>query len=371
MKVLFDHQIFILQKYGGISKYFYELMKIFSADNNLDIYFFQGYNINSYRLSDICCQRSKNLKYYFSRKAPEIMKARLLYLEINKIIFKLKFSKTGADFIYHPSYYNNILKKFKGKVIVTVHDMTHELFPEYFSRLDKTPKWKKEIFRRADGLICISESTKNDLLKFYDIEEEKIKIIYHGNPKLPEVSATAIVNEPYILFVGARNGYKNFDMLYEIYTQSRELHDSYKLVTFGGRNFNKTELQKINERSFQNKVLNIQGDDSVLANLYKNASVFVFPSKYEGFGFPMLEAMQLGCPILACKTSSLPEIGGEASEYFEPDNQEDMKTKLINLLQNKERRDYLTSRGYQHVKNFSWEKCARETIKFYEYVRQR
>lgn len=361
MKTLYDYQIFLRQKYGGISRYFFEIIS--NNLNKSEIYLFAGKYINLYDLE----QFKNNCKSYYGNKIPFLPKSKLPNLFFNKLLFKSYLKKTRTD-IYHPTYYDNIDLKTKAKKIITVHDMTHEKYPGNFSKLDNTIKLKKNSVMNADGIICISNSTKKDLLELYSIPEEKIKVIYHGNSLKYNVTEKPIFKNPYILYVGDRRAYKNFKIVLQVFRNSSFIKNNFSLLCFGGGKFKDKEKSLINEIGLKEKVFQTEGSDKDLANAYKYAVAFIYPSLYEGFGIPLLEAMHYGCPIIASNTSCFPEIAGDAALFFDPKNPEDLLVQIEKIINDPDIKKNLTEKGYEREKIFSWEKCANETLEFYKTV---
>lgn len=354
MKILYDHQVFSWQKYGGISRYFYEIIKRISEKENVNL--FQGYNINKYGLN--------NLDIYddiFSKKRYLIPKTGRLYKFLNKVCLKNFSNKNRVD-IYHPTYYNDYNLN-NGKLIVTVYDMIHELFSANFKN-DKTCELKRNLLLKADGIISISESTKKDLINILNIPSEKIKVIYLANSLNIEVKDNKLVDVPYILYVGQRKAYKNFNNFLIAYAKTKCKKD-FKCVCFGGGPFIKEELFLINKLGLKNNIIYKSGNDNVLANLYKYAEAFIYPSKYEGFGLPPLEAMYYETPVLVSESSSIPEVVGDAGIYFNPNSIDDMAIKIDKTLSDKNLLKILKQKGKKREQLFSWDKCAKETIDFY------
>jgi len=205
-------------------------------------------------------------------------------------------------------------------------------------------------------------------MHYYNVPEERIKVIYLGNPLNLEVTAPRIVDTPYILFVGLRGGYKNFDKLLTAYAQSKKLNKDFKLICFGGWKFIAHEQSLIRSLGLGDKVLHYSGPDQILANLYKYSAVFVYPSLYEGFGIPPLEAMHYGCPVLVSNTSSIPEAVGQAGLYFNPTSADDLSFHLDKILHDDTLRNELIRRGHEQENKFSWDVCAQETLKLYRQV---
>lgn len=354
MNILYDHQIFAVQKYGGISRYFYEIIKRIAYEENVCLY--EGYHINEYGLENI-----ENLKYYHGRKRPAVKYTGWLFRYLNSRDLN-KFAQNLSLEIYHPTYYEDFNIN-KGKLIVTVYDMIHELY----YKNDITVMKKKNLIEKADGIIAISESTKKDLIDILNINPEKIRVIYLANSLVVDDIGDRLVKEPYVLYVGNRGGYKNFENYLKALALSRYKND-INIVCFGGGNFINDEKHLINDLKLENRIKLFSGDDKILANLYTYAEAFVYPSKYEGFGLPPLEAMQYGTPVIVSNISSIPEVVGKAGIYFDPENIEEMAFKIDSVLENHELREQLSIKGIEQVKMFSWDKCANETIDFYKQV---
>jgi len=288
---------------------------------------------------------------------------------INSIFFPI-LSRYFSPNIIHETYYNiSGYLPFHSKRIITVYDMVHELFPDQFYKNDNTSELKKNAVKKADHIICISKNTQNDLINLFNVDIKKTTVIYLGfsldqqiikNPKK--------LNKPYLLYVGKREGYKNFKRFLEAYS-SNEIKNFFDIIIFGGGKINKEEIKmfdklEISRTSFKQ----IDGDDSVLAGYYKNASLFVYPSLYEGFGIPPLEAMSFGCPVVCSNTSSMPEVVGDAALLFNPYSVESIRENIICALYDEKIRSSLIAKGQKQVKKFTWKKCAEQTYKVYEKV---
>lgn len=347
MKILYDHQIFVAQKYGGISRLFYETIKRISQKEQ--VYLFAGINSNEYGVSNI-----KNLHSYFGFKKPQIRYTGRISALFNKLAYKLYVASNKTD-IYHPTYYADY-GKHNAKLVVTVYDMIHELFPAEF-RNDTTSIQKANLLNKADRIIAISESTKKDIVNILGINPNKIDVVYLANSLCVAVNEPPIVKDPYILLVGHGGGYKNFPLFLEAYAQSRFQKD-VKLVVFGGPLFTPLEHAKIDKLKLSKKIVYLSGNDKVLANLYKYAKLFIYPSQYEGFGLPPLEAMQYGIPCLVSNTSSIPEVVGDAGMYFDPLSIDSMQENMDKFLNSQELLQEYGKRGIEREKLFTWDKCA-------------
>lgn len=354
LNILYDAQIFALQKYGGISRYFFELI------HNLipfeDIFLHDGINSNEYGVSSLVgCK--KRWGYYI-----ENMKAKRRFVaRLNALHFKYFTWREDID-IYHPTYYEDYHVP-GAKKVVTVYDMVHELFPEEFSD-DPTTLKKSKILQNATGVIAISESTKRDLMNLFHIPAEKIRVVYLANSLFELEQEAPLMKDPYILYVGNRSGYKNFLGLANAYASS-QYKNNLRLVCFGGGPFNEAEKAVLVKLGIWESVVPYSGDDAVLSNLYQFAEIFVYPSLYEGFGLPLLEAMHYGTAVLTGNTSSIPEVAGDAAEYFDPYDPESICNAMDQLLSDTVRRRELKCKGREREKLFSWKRCAEETLDFY------
>ena len=363
MRVLYDYEIFLIQKYGGATRYFYEIISRLADKEKLDIILYMGYHINRYGLENF----KDRYKVFYGKKIPLVPKTKLISSKLQKPIFEKFRKKTEYD-IFHHTYYADYKKKNNCKDIITVHDFTHEKFPENFTSLDKTIEKKKIAILNADGVICVSNTTKKDLLSLYNISEDKIAVIYHGNSLKYEVTEEPIFEKPYLLYVGDRRAYKNFGCVLEIFRISDFMKNNFSLLCFGGGGFRENEKALISKYGLEGKVFQTEGSDKELANSYKYASAFIYPSLYEGFGIPLLEAMHYGCPIVASNSSCFPEIAGDAAEYFEPKSSEELAMKIEKVISNTDRRNVLIRNGYEREKMFGWNKCADETFEFYKFI---
>lgn len=173
---------------------------------------------------------------------------------------------------------------------------------------------------------------------------------------------------PYLLFVGERSGYKNFEGLIEAFASTRLAKDGFHLVCFGGGPFRDRENEKIAALGIGKAVHQVSGSDESLVQYYRNAVAFVFPSRYEGFGIPILEAMELSCPVLCANAGSMPEVGGDAAVYFDPDDISSFAEILERTVLDPDLLLDLKRRGLLRAGTFSWDRCAQETMDLYRSV---
>lgn len=373
-----------MQRYGGISRYFCELMNQLSIDVDLNISLGLQFSNNENLLAQASLNKYwSNNMYDNSHLLTALNVPNRSYN--NSIILKIinqhestRILKKQNYDIFHPTYYNPyFLKHLKNKpFILTIHDMIHELYPDSFSFFDRTKTWKSQLIKRADQIIAISESTKKDIIKLYDIDPNLIHVVYHGNPLEETIKCvdehneidTSMINRRYILFVGNREGYKNFPFLCASISQLINKEKNLFLYCAGGQAFTPMEISLFEEHNIKSKVCHIKPNDCILKQLYKNAEAFIFPSLYEGFGLPILEAFSCGCPTILSNTSSFPEIGGNAAIYFDPKDQSSLSYAIDAVLFDTEYRDILITKGFDRVKDFSWSESAKKTKKIYESI---
>lgn len=361
MKIIFDYQVFLIQKYGGVSKYIINLDKELNLSDESKI--IAPVFINKY------------LKFYSKTKGNFFFKNNNLFTKyfgkkINQYYTKYYLRKNKPDivhFSYH--YHKNYLKNYSlPKKIITIYDLNHEIFFERFFN-KRIINYKNEYFNSVDHIICISENTKKDLLNFYKVDEKKISVIYLGVDKNQNTQNinTALLNKPYLLYVGMRNGYKNFRKFIEAYSKSDKLKKDFNVICFGGNNFSNEELKYFKNLNIENeKIIHTEGNDNQLNFLYNNAECFVFPSLYEGFGLPLLEAMNMNCPVACSNNSSFNEVSGDAAEKFNPENIDDIKNTIEKLVYNDGLKKQLIINSKKNLARFSWKKCGIETISVYK-----
>lgn len=365
MKIFYDHKIFGRGKYTGAARYYFELISRISQENIHETCTYTGIHNSSFNFKGLRNNKNK----YLGFRMPVLPYIRWRLEAINEyllnIFFINKFSTAKFD-IYHQTSYGNFNNKIQGKKVVTVLDMIHEKYPEFYPGQDLSTKAIS--IKHADLIIAISEQTKNDIVEILNIPSEKIQVIYLANSLKTDCKNKPIIKEPYILYVGERAKYKNFRTLLQTFSETREISDNFKLICCGGSNFTDSEKEVISKAGIQNRVLHFATTDEILANLYKHATVFVYPSLYEGFGLPLLEAMYYGCPVITGNKGSSPEIAGNAACYFEASQADDLKQALKKVIQDTEYKSKLIENGYKREKEFSWDKCMKETINAYEHL---
>ena len=376
MKVLYDYQAFAMQSHGGVSKSFAELITHLPLDVVYEIAVNDSPNIflKEYKFrADVRSFRDRLNAFlggYNFRGKRRIFNAVSMFSskskdkESNKEYASRVLKKNNFD-IFHPTYFDDYFLKFLNQkpFVLTIHDMIPELFPEYFGVDDFQIRMKKKLAPLASQIIAVSENTKSDIIKILGIEEEKISVIYHGKPDIiSDFSEHSPYNFPYLLYVGQRWAYKNFEpLLYafaEIAKQDQKIH-----LVCTSEPFNKKELNLIEKLNLKERIIHTFVMTEELFNLYHHALAFVYPSEYEGFGMPILEAFACDCPVLLNESSCFREIGGDAALYFKMDSDKSNFVEVYNTLQYQ--REMLIAKGRERLHNFSWEKSANKLADIY------
>ena len=252
--------------------------------------------------------------------------------------------------------------------MVTVHDMIVEKHPEENPNAEADAAIKRAAVLRADHVICISENTKRDLLERVSVDPGRVSVIHHGwrrFPETPNASLPPQVTKPFLLHVGARATYKNWKGLIAAFARFG-LSQDFQIVCFGGGKFTEEETAVLTRHELtETQVVQVGGDDGVLGTLYRRAVLFVYPSLYEGFGMPLLEAMACGCPAACGGVSSFPEVAGDAVEYFDPLDPESINAAIRRVVGSTTRAQELRDLGERRLSEFSWERCADRTAEVY------
>jgi len=372
MKILLDPQIFNIQKFGGISRLYSEILRDLKNRQDVNIlcplYYSENFHILNYSLSRNSILQNINFK---------------LIKSIKKKLFKKNYTstidilKSGNLDLFVPTYYDTYFLEYLDNTpyVLTIYDMIHELYPDY---LDETEKLvinnKKILMERANVIIAISHNTKSDILKFNpSIPEDKIKIVYLSQSISKAFLNTAkiqnVIGEKYsyILFVGNRGLYKNFEWF--IKSASEWLSENnINLLCLGGGAFNLLEEQLIEKLNLKERVVQYTFQDDELYGFYHHALAFVFPSQYEGFGIPVLESMASGCPVILPKVSSFPEVAEDAGIYIDLSDPSTLSEALDKVYFDQGFRKRIVEKGHAQAEKFSWDKAANECLEVYRSV---
>ena len=358
MKIFFDHQVFNLQRYGGISKYFLKLIENFSdsIDPTIISLFYKNIYLTKFK-------KKKSL-FYYKNDIPKCNKL-IKFLNTSFVNYNLEYKK--PDIIHYTYFNEKNLYKTNVKKIITEYDLIKEKF--YYKKYFDQINFKKKLYQDVDEIICISENTKKDLIEYYNLDEKKISTIYLGVDSNKNFNNKKIDLKPYILFVGTRTRYKNFKNFLKAYSLSEKINSNFDIICFGGGDFNSEEINTMSElKIFKNNVHYHEGDDYDLNFYYKKARLFIYPSLYEGFGLPILEAMNMSCPVACSKTSSFLEIGGNAVVYFDPNSIGSIIDAMEQILFDNQKIENIKIKGLENIKRFSWKDCAKKTEIVYKKV---
>ena len=363
MKILFDHDVFTYQSFGGIARYYSELIrqleKLEPGCSRLGFKF-----SNTAYLYDWKLDRQFSLRPY---PLGNHIWAKQLFFRINRLYFYHAVRKNDFDLLHLTFYPDPAIREMTRKPIaITVHDMTPEIYPDLFPGGGKWIAAKKFWCRHADLIFTVSDHTITDLLRIFpDIPSEKVHRVYNGGGFPPGLTAYLDLPESYLLYVGGRNSYKNFLPMLSALIPVFRKNPSLSLICAGGGSFSGEEKQAIRDAGLSGRILQMRPDEAELAQLYQQASAFIYPSLYEGFGIPILEAFSRDVPILLSDRSSLPEIAGDAALYFDPGKPETIAEAVCRIMTDPDLRTDLTRRGRKRLNDFSWERSAREIRNLY------
>jgi glycosyltransferase involved in cell wall biosynthesis len=359
VKILYDGQIYADQIAGGIGRYFTNIINRLpeSAQPTLTA---------SYRRNKHPYPSHPHLQL---QEFPNFRPHRIAH-KLRGQYFRWRNDRQSFD-IFHPTYYyllsQTAFSQLKHPLVITVYDMIHELFADKMTP-DGTIANKQAAILAADKIICISESTKNDLLKYFPAVAPKIVVTYLASEFKREWADgdEQTPSQPYFLYVGSRaKAYKNFDTLLLAFANVVSVNPDVLLCVVGAP-FNEAEQRQIAELHLTERIQHYQyASDTHLAKLYRCSVAFVYPSLYEGFGIPPLEAMACGTVVIAANSSSIPEVVGDAGILFDPQSVDDLADIAIELLDAPSKRDRLIAKGFDRHQQFSWDKTASQTFKVY------
>jgi glycosyltransferase involved in cell wall biosynthesis len=388
MNIAIDIRCLLENNYSGVPQYTYHLLKnLFKIDSKNQYYLFY----NKYNSKDIFSNikeineltEFKNVKivgFDYPNKFFNLALRLFNYPKIDKLIERQTGDKIDLFFLPNPNF---ISLSAECKLIMTMHDLSFERYPEFFAGKDnfgidylRGRFWHKyvgvkNICQKADKIIAVSESTKNDLVDIYGIEEKKIQVVYEApSVRIMNYELRIKNKEEYILFLGTLEPRKNIESIIKAFEL---LTTNYKLPTINlkiaGKKgwlyehlFELVENSKVKDRI---KFIGYVAEEDK-AELYTNAKLFIFPAYYEGFGLPPLEAMSYGCPVVVSNSSSLPEVVGDAGILVNPYNISEIAQAMKEILSDEELRNDLIAKGLKRAEMFSWEKTARETLEIFE-----
>ncbi|AUD03949.1 glycosyltransferase family 4 protein [Spirosoma pollinicola] len=365
MKVLFDHQSFTGVSYGGVSRYFFELMRSFTKWSDIEFELSLRLSNNEYLDQT---SFSSHLRY---RSLAQVRNVHKIASVLNRL-YSLQRVKAGKFDVFHPTYYHKYFLDAIGKkpFVLTFHDATSERYGKQYPEVGEgLYELKKQLMRRADSIISVSEFSKQEILRFFPIEPEKIKVIPLGTTLGESISTDKLLPPlaaPYLLYVGKRGLYKNFDGFFRAAQPVLHRHPDLHIICAGGGAFNQHEQGLFYAAGLTGRMHYRPVDDTSLLALYKYARAFVFPSLNEGFGIPVLEAFSGGCAAVLSNRSSLPEVGADAALYFDPENDDSIADAIERIVTDDALNAELRQKGTQRLLDFSCDKTASQTLEVYQ-----
>ena len=385
MNVLYDYQAFYMQTHGGVSNCFVQLINNLPPDvaPYIGVKYSENIHLKNLTNKDFCPEfkpiprifKGLMSKFNFSggsflyRNAKGGVKLKFTSRQANRN-YCVNLLKNGKIDVFHPTYYSGYFLKHIGKTpfVLTIHDMIHELYPQYFGVDAKMITSQKRLLAsKAAHIIAVSQNTKNDIIDILNVPKDKISVIWHGAPDdFVDDNQKPLIDGRYVLFVGARTKYKNFIPFVKEFAKIADKFPDLKIVCTG-IDFSNEELSVFEQLKLKNRIVRIFANNVQLANLYSYSQALIFPSLYEGFGIPILEAYKMGCPVLLNKKSCFPEIADDAALYFTLDeNFSDFTDVLIKLLNfsDLERKKLIDCQN-KRLQIFSWKQSAEKLSEIY------
>lgn len=354
-----DEQIFAIQPYGGISRLFAELTRQYLMDPGLGVNLdpLQAPIVNRYILDDPAL--TSRLQVRGARNQWTALAWYFSHLE-----------RRRADVVHTTFYLPHGLSSARGtKRVVTVYDMIPERLPDTRRRLDLLTL-KRRYIESADHVICISQATKDDLQALYGTEDIPTTVVHLGVDSRfnPDVARVLGFPTEYVLFVGHRGQYKDATTLMRAFATIAQDFPEVHLVFAGGGGLTREERALVNDLEIESKVHQFDLPDETMPSAYAHASAFAFPSRFEGFGLPVLEAMACGTPTVLARATSLPEVGAEAARYFSPGDQRELADQVSVILADPQESTRMSKAGIEHARAFTWNRTARQTADVYRQV---
>jgi glycosyltransferase involved in cell wall biosynthesis len=352
LRVLVDDQVFAAQVRGGISRYFVELIRYISKSPAIEL-------VQPWRWT----RNAHAIDAGIASALPTPLGRRRRVIELAN---RLAAPHGTVDVVHH-TFYDRDRQRLRGQIrVVTVHDMIPELHPGLFARGNPHAD-KRECVGAADLVLCVSESTRTDLLRLYGAVHGDVVVVPLGvddmfQPGLPRLDSLPV---DYVLFVGQRRGYKDFAVLLDAIAALTPDHPDLHVVAVGGGTLSREDAAAIAGRALTGRVTQVSLSDGELARAYANARCFAFPSRYEGFGLPTLEAMATGCPVVVAESSSHVEVGGDAARYFPPGNHRALAHGLREALEPSGYGAARRAAGVQRAAQFSWSRTGEATVAAY------
>lgn len=359
MKIYLDNIIFSKVKNGGVSNYWYELIQYLETQKKDEKKYFE----------------SLNALENFHRKKLSIKNDQIIDVKSNAIkrFLPVKF-RNDDKFIYHSSYYRGLSGSRNKIEVTTVYDFIHSFYSS-FPKKQLHNVLKFNAIKRSKGVICISHNTYNDLNKLCPLNKnQKAAVIHVGvSDDYFQINELTLnenefiknnkLDDDFLLFVGGRTSYKNFDFVASVVNNSKNL----KLAIVGGGLLTENEIKLFTEEAFKRVVFFPSLENNELNVLLNRASALIYPSSYEGFGIPVVEAMRAGCPVIGLNNATIREVAENSAILLNELSIAEFNLKT-NQLQKQDFRKNIIEKGLLDSKKYCWEKCSRETHEFYKYL---
>jgi glycosyltransferase involved in cell wall biosynthesis len=365
VNVLYDDEIFSIQIQGGISRYFTELIEGLTAFPDVKVRLPFPLTCNQY------AAESRRFPMYLFCGGRSVPGRRTLTRMINRRATAFALGRGKPDIVHATLYDETLLDRIEpAKLVITVHDMVPELMPEAVGGIEPAfRRAKQSLIAKAAGLVAISANTAADIARLTHRPIDTIKVIHHGVSERmrwnPQLSDPPALPERFLLCVGPRRAYKNFLGVAPAIVQVMQAEADLALVCFGGGPFTAEEQAVFETAGVGGRLIATGGDDRALAAAYAHAVALVYPSLYEGFGMPILEAMLNRCPVIVPKRSCFPEIAEDAAIYFDPTDLDGLVENLTLVLRDAALRRHLGEAGVCRAAAFNWQHCAAEHASLY------
>lgn len=350
----------------GIGQYASELLSRFHKLQNPDIHF-QVYLKN---------EPGPDMPKESEQWTYKVVKPGKLWTQIGLPIH-LYTTRNKPDIFFTPTHYAPRFSPVPS--VISIMDMSFEYFPELFAAKDlhQLQNWTRYSAKNATKILTISEASKSDIIKFYRIEKDKIVVTHlgvrqdlgntNGKTNMEALKDKYHISHPYILFVGTLQPRKNIERLIEAFSKLKAENSAFahhELVVIGKKGWLYEPILAAPEKFGvvdSVKFLDFVPDEDI-PTFYSNAECFVLPSLYEGFGLPVLEAMRYDCPVVTSNISSLPEAGGDAAIYCNPEDVTDIANQIKRVLSDSTLRKQMVEKGRNQIKKFSWDDTAKQTL---------
>lgn len=385
MKVLYDSQAFDMQTHGGVSKSFAELYKhlpksveaCIGIRETENVYLREmGFTPKYDDYNNFFLKKNFLLKRVLYKAVRNIqarhVKSWDCWPQLNRFETERLLKQKSFD-VFHPTFFNDYFLPILGDrpFVLTIHDMIPELFPEYYSARDPQIIMKKKLIPLAAHIVAVSEHTKKDLVNIFHVPEEKITVVYHGSDTISyHPSIGTCFDFEYLLYIGERHMYKNFLFFLRDCMPILCRHRDLKIICTG-KPFTSEEKYFFETFGMKERFIHLFVEThQQLLDLYHHAVAFIYPSSYEGFGMPILEAYTADCPVMLNRASCFPEIAGDAAIYFQTGKEfSNFQEKFEYLYHmNSIEREQLLTKQRERLKLYSWEKSALTLAQIYKKI---